>query len=328
MLVRLAIIFIIAAVTAACRHESAVADDTGHRNIALPGDTTATYQFDGNHAPEPPGEPVNEYPGKTIDQIFPLNVENDFSRGNGERTHYKLSQAGFDINVFGFAPDSLAKNGKELLRLRTDSEKESYHSIALGQAKLTGEDSDQIYMVSLGPGAVCCTNYWIVDITSRKPRLIFRSEQFGSFRDPMEIFDADGDGIYELMQFDSCFRYFMDDCGSCSPEPRAYFKYDKAGRQYLPVAGIAQNFIREGHQRSDQWLAEKHDELQRTGDVGLSLDIRRSALAHIVDLLFIGEERKAWKVFDKYIDDPKGETRREINRRLAGCKFYQSLKRR
>ena len=45
----------------------------------------------------------------------------------------------------------------------------------------------------------------------------------------------------------------------------------------------------------------------------------------MVDLLFIGEEKNAWSVFDKYIDD--GETRREINKRLAGCKYYQALRR-
>ena len=27
-----------------------------------------------------------------------------------------------------------------------------------------------------------------------------------------EIFDEDGDGVYELVQFDSCLRYFKDDC--------------------------------------------------------------------------------------------------------------------
>ena len=103
-------------------------------------------------------------------------------------------------------------------------------------------------------------------------------------------------------------------------------------RQYSrpipPAAGIVQDFVRAGYQESDKWLAEKHDEYLHTKNLGLKIDIRRSALAHMVDLLFIGEERRAWWVFDKYIDDPKGETKREIRNRLRTCKFYQALKRR
>lgn len=58
----------------------------------------------------------------------------------------------------------------------------------------------------------------------------------------MEIADVDSDGVYELFHFDSCFRYFMGDCGTCLPEPKVGYKYDKDRKQYLPNGTVKQDF--------------------------------------------------------------------------------------
>jgi hypothetical protein len=272
-------------------------------------------------------EQQTEYPGKTIDQIFPISYKSSLIDEDGREDKQEVAVDDFTVRIRNYVPADLIKNGISIFQFEK-REPGGYWGTLVGKSKLLGKSSEQIYTVVSGPGGVCCTNYSIVDVSSRIPRSIFHSEDFGSFRDPMEIFDADDDGVYELTQFDSCFRYFMDDCGSCSPQPRAYFKYNKARMEYLPVAGIVQAFVAEGHQHSGKWLAEKYEEFERTGDLGLDLDIRRAALAHMVDLLYIGEEEKAWTIFDKYVDDPKGETRREIKKRLGKCKFYQMLKKR
>jgi hypothetical protein len=156
--------------------------------------------------------------------------------------------------------------------------------------------------------------------------MIFHSEDFGDFRRPMEVFDADNDGIYELVQFDSCLRYFRDDCGSCSPEPRVYFKYRKDIGKYWPVKYVLQDFVRESFKASDKWIAEKYAEWKSTKDVGLALELHRSVVAHAADLLHVGEERQAWNLFEKYSGVVDGDDKRELKKILRHCKAYNALK--
>lgn len=272
--------------------------------------------------------PIEEgtYDGRTIDEIFPITGNISLIDDDGREEAATLEAGGYQVKIKDYVPQTLERAGSVLFRFRR-RESGSYWATLTGTSRLLGQDSKEIYTIISGPGGVCCTNYSIVDVSHGRPKSIYDSEDFGSFRDPMEIFDADGDGVYELMQFDSCFRHFMEDCGSCSPEPRAYFRYDGTRMKYVPAAGIAQDFVRAGNRNSENWLTEKYDEYRHSKDLSLGTDIRRSALAHMVDLLFIGEELRAWQVFDKYIDDPDGKTRREVRKRLAACKFYQELKR-
>lgn len=315
------LIFILFILTVGCGQESLTVENAiTDMPVALANTITPSP------TPETALEAESKYLGTGIDQAFPSIAHISAIDDNGREKESSFEVAGYLVKVEDYVPRTLELDGRAVFKFK-DREAGGYWGTLVGSSQLRGSGSSEIYTVVSGPGGVCCTNYSIVDISSERPKSIFHSEDFGGFREPMEIFDAEGDGIYELMQFDSCFRYFMDDCGSCSPAPRAYFKYDEAKGEYLPIAGIAQEFVLQGHQRSEKWLAEKSLELMRTGDVGLSLDIRRSALAHMVDLLFIGEEQKAWRVFEKYIDDPDGTTRREIKRRLGSCKFYRALKR-
>ena len=267
------------------------------------------------------------YSGVTIDQKFPLIEYHYFMEGDFKNKTYSVNAEDFQVTINNFAPQSISKNGKNIFKFKTLSPKDYWASL-VGVAHLLGENSKQIYVTASGPGGVCCTNYWIVDISHGTPRNIFRGEDFGGFRNPMEIFDADGDGIYELVQFDSAFRYFMDDCGSCSPEPRAVFKYDKKSGEYLPAKSIQQDFIKEYFVETEKQLAETFEKLSINEDVSERLDFQRSNLSYIVDLFYLGDERKAWKAFDKYYFGyaNKEKIRSEIKNRLRSSKFYQSLK--
>lgn len=321
LLARILLIIFIAITAIGCGKEYSTADDNVRQAVVISAAKTSPTPV-----PETTSDAELEYKGVTIDQIFSITAQISAIDDDGRESKADLNAGGYVLKIEDYVPRTLERNAKVIFRFKK-REVGGYWATLIGTSALLGPTSTQIYAVVSGPGGVCCTNYSIVDVSLDRPRSIYQSEDFGSFRDAMEIFDAEGDGIYELMQFDSCFRYFMDDCGSCSPEPRAYFKYDKAKGEYLPIAGIAQDFVLQGHQASEKWLTEKSAVLTRTGDVGLGLDIRRSALAHMVDLVFIGEEQKAWRVFEKYIDDPDGTTRREIKSRLRACKFYNALKR-
>jgi hypothetical protein len=319
-------LFIFILVTAACTHGPARSGSSAPDVLPAkfgPDDNETSQNIVAEYTPSEVEEP---YPGQTIDTIFPANPTNitDFMGSERDGTARKFEQSGFTITTKDFMPVGMSKSGKQILRFKTKNEQDTYGGFLSGESRLLGPDSRQIYVVSMGPGGPCCTNYWIVDISTPKPRVIFRSEEFGSFREPMEIFDADGDGIYELVQMDTTFRYMNDDCGSCTPEPRAYFKYDPAKKQYLPTTGITEDFIKKYLKTTDEWLIEKQTKLDADGDPTTALEIQRRALSYAADLLFIGEEKKAWTIYDKYIHDP--DIKAEIDFRLAHSAFYQYIR--
>jgi hypothetical protein len=267
----------------------------------------------------PPSEP--EYAGITIDQIFPITSHISAIDEDGVENERDLGAEGLTVRITRYVPVTLRRSGRSVLHFKRRSA--GFWETGVGVSHLLGRERTELYVVASGPGAVCCTNYSIVDISSEKPRSVFHSEDFGTFRNPMEIFDADKDGVYELVQFDSCMRYFMDDCGSCSPEPRVVFKYDKRVRTYQPAPLLQQEFAAESMNQTEKWLKEKQDELVKNDDPVLRYELYRSALSYVVDLLHLGEEHKAWKSFKRYIDDEK--VRRELKRRLSHCAYYNAL---
>ncbi|MEZ5422071.1 MAG: hypothetical protein R2682_03125 [Pyrinomonadaceae bacterium] len=283
-----------------------------------------TNHIDGKDvSEEEPAQP--EYREKTIDMVFPIKESNEVAFKEGEGRDLTFDIDGYTLRSKGLTPYRLEKHGKNLLGFSTNNPRDRYWWLAIAEAKLLGERSKQLYIISSGPGGPCCTNYWIVDISTPKPRLVFRSEEFGRFRDPMEIFDEDGDGIYELKQYDTCMRYFRDDCGSCSPEPSAYFKYDKARRQYRPAKNVMESFTREGLAKTEAMIAEDFRKWQTTKDLDLYMDLHRTVLAHVTDLIHIGNEKRAWQLFKRYGAVVGKEDEAEIRRRLQQCEFYKAL---
>lgn len=273
----------------------------------------------------PPEGAEPKYQGISIDEQFP--VFEHFSRidptpADGDST---VALSGYTINFQKFAPRTIKKGLKTIFTFGNKFPR--YWGSVIGVSNLLGPTSKQIFVATSGPGGVCCTNYHITDVSGSRPRNIFRSEDFGRFRGTIEIFDGDGDGVYELVQLDSCFRYFMDDCGTCSPEPRAVFEYDRQLREYRPAGHIQQGFVKEEMGRTEKWIEDQTENLKTDAETGDELRVHRTVLALVVDLLHIGEEKRAWRIFKKYAGDHTGAIRREINKRLAGCKFYQTLKR-
>lgn len=286
--------------------------------IANLNNSTTTFEKD---------ETTPKYPGISIDQEFPIIEEHSFAEEDFKGKEQSINVESFQINVKNFTLKTISKNGKTIFNIKT-LYSDGYWSSLVGISHLLGKNSKEIYTVANGTGGVCCTNYWITDVSKETPRNIFRSEDFGSFRNPMESFDADSDGIYELVQFDSAFRYFLDDCGSCSPEPRSVFKYDKKSRTYIPAKNLQQDFVKEYFLKTGKWIPETYAKLQKNEEIELKLDYSRTFLAHIIDLFYLGDESKAGKTFDKYYIgyNNKEKVRAEIKKRLKQSKFFQTLR--
>lgn len=274
--------------------------------------------------PQPSPTVERKYEGTSIDEVFPIGFHVSFIE-NKEQPPTSFNIGDFTVRAKDYVPLSLEKEGKTVFRFPR-RETDGYWATLAGGSQLRGKGKQELYFVVSGPGAVCCTNYTIVDVSDKMPRKIFHSEDFGRFRNPMEVFDADNDGIYELVQFDSCLRYFKEDCGSCSPEPRVYFKYRADRRSYWPAKGVLQDFVRKGFAQTETWIGEKYSEWRKTKDVAIELDLRRSLIAHVADLLHVGEEQKAWAQFRLYPELLDASDRKELTKRLRECRAYRALK--
>lgn len=293
-----------------------------NENLSLTSDKKVTPS-------ETPKEEEPKYPGVQIDEKFDLVETHNSNESELKEKIYNVDVEGFQIEFKGFTPKRVKKNNISLYKIKTL--RAPYAAYGIGLSSLLGKESKQIFL-DVGNGGMCCSNYWIIDISNKKARTIFRSEDYSYYRGGMEIFDAEGDGIYELVQFDGTFRYMMDDCGTCSPEPRAVFKYDKKKKQYIPAKGIHQDFVLEGFKESEKLIAENFDKLQEQkydeNDRTLEYELSQTVRSHVVDLIYFGDEKKAWKIFDKYFpkNSSKEETRAAIKERLKQSKFYQALK--
>jgi hypothetical protein len=268
--------------------------------------------------------PETTYEGKSIDELFPEEAR--FSSIEGKDTDkgkHELSIGGYSLEFDDFRPLVLRTNKKTVFSFQTKYKKD-YWSLGAGVAHLLGQNSRQIYVGNTGPGGVCCSNYWIVDMTGNQPRLIFSTEEWGGFRDAIEIFDTDDDGTYELAHFDSCFRYIFDDCGTCTPEPRVAWRYDVRTRRYLPAKHLMQGFARAELDQEKNSLKAPPIKPGESDDLREAYDRRRTALDVFAQLMHLGVESEAWTILNKYYKPSKKELA-EINQRLAACPYYQFL---
>lgn len=289
-------------------------------------DNSLAYQFDGVDPPTLAVTP-QEYPGKTIDEVFSIQFERSFADGANKHLDKNIvisSVGDFQLKTKGYTPFLLTLNQKEIFRFHPKFHEQYWSSLA-GTAALLGPDSKQIYVAAIGPGGVCCTNYWIIDVSHNKPRPIFDSETYGRFRDAMEIFDADNDGIYELVQFDSCFRYFMDECGTCTPEPRVVFRYDSRYKKYLPASGLAQDFVKEAMARTESEIKDKYEAWKNGQDDNLKFDLHGSVLDHAVQLMHFGREKEGWRFLKAYDPLYDRKLREEMLWRLKDCPVLNTL---
>jgi hypothetical protein len=267
-------------------------------------DVTAAPKPNAPTDTEPEAEPIPEptplstpYPGRTIDQVFAPIAEHDFGEPEFVDKRYSVPVDGLRVNVRDFRPESIARHGQTVLRFKTVPS-DIYSSNVVGESHLLGPHSNQIY-ISAGSGAICCNEDWIVDITHGHPRTIFHTDDWGYFYGGLELFDADGDGIDEIADFEASFRYVADLLGGSSPWPKAVWKYDAKFRRYVPAPWLQQDFVRRGDAEEEKWIiAESRNVVP--GVPATMDEYRLTVIDLVADLLFEGRSRHAWALFNRY----------------------------
>ncbi len=283
-------------------------------------------------APDFFSQPLPDDPGTYIDEVFPPLTHHDSSmEEDNADTSFDFKYENYLLKIKKNVPQVLLKNGKRWFEYKAD--RESYRTNVIGISRLLGKAKKQLYFVNVGSGAVCCTNYWIVDISSARPKEIYRTEDYGgSLGDPIELFDADGDGVYEMVQAVYAFRYMLDECGTCSPQPRAVLKYDRRAGKYLPAKDIYPPWAAKIWKEEKARVIKAFREKKFDGE-GIDRGYSRTVVDLLTHFIYRGREKEAWAFFDKYYvrdgtnynDKSKTRVRREIKYIINHCRFYQAL---
>lgn len=295
--------------------------DTGDRPVrSEKSPPTATLALLPAASPTPEPSPEEAYPGVELSGRFPAVASAGTTESLKDGKH-QINVGQFKIEFVRYTPVSITGTEGKSVRIETQHPGE-YNGYAVGFAELRGKQEDTIYIEIGGPGAVCCSQILLFDVSGRYPKFAFTSEDYGRFKWGAEIFDSEGDGTLEIAMFDSCFRYFMDDCGSCSPQPRAVFKYDKRNRKYIPAKGLQQDFAKEALKETKAWIKEQY----ALKDEERDFRYRWSVNQFVVQQLWLGDEEKAWSFFDQFALDRKQETKKEMKETLKECKYYQAIR--
>lgn len=297
------------------------------KSLPLPVSVDSQVVTSPTPTPEPDPSPDETYPGVDISDEFPqleygstLEPNRLETKRSGQHV-VKVGRARLSFVDYTPTSVSIGNNSAEI-QTRHPGE---YWGYAVGKGDFLGKGSEVVYIYIDGPGVVCCNQTILIDVSRPIPRVIFRSEDDGGFKWGTEIFDAEGDGVFELVKWDTSFRYFMDDCGSCSPEPKAVFKYDKRLGKYIPAKGLRQDFEAE-NLKQDEERIKKQFALWKSGSPEMSYDLGRSVKAHVVDLLWTGEEEKAWQFFELYAPFDKDEVKKAMKAQLRSCDYYQAIR--
>src|SRR5262249_16184497 len=116
----------------------------------------------GENVPDPVPQET-PYPGRTIDQIFPVVADHSFEEPDFVGKKYSVRVNGLKVNVRNFRPLSISRDNRKLLNFKT-AYIDDYTSNAVGKSHLLGSRSTEVH-ISTYTGAICCGEDWIADVS-------------------------------------------------------------------------------------------------------------------------------------------------------------------
>lgn len=158
---------------------------------------------------------------------------------------------------------------------------------------------------------------WIVALSER-PRVIFDGPRWSVGRegDDMGIIDLDADGVYEITVPITDF-YELQDKMSMSqiPLPEIVFRYDRAGRKYLPANPQFENHLLGEISTLDDRLSSKDP-----------FELRSAVLNKLLTYVYVGRERAGWEFYERsYNLNDKAEIRHRVESILRKEPVYKFI---
>jgi hypothetical protein len=218
------------------------------------------------------------------------------------------------------------KRGKRVLvRHSLGEDRFGHDSTFFGLFPLLGGKRKQLVIAQFTGGAHCCYQYWIYELYPRV-RLLFDGTRFdiGDGFDPITFQDLDGDGSFEFTQKIGTFDYALG-CYTCTPQPTMVFKYYPHRRKYLPANRRFASYV----------LKDAPEKIRKLKELLKTPESKRDWTAFdyyafdlLLNYIYVGKERKAWRLYDRFMyhyenEDPRGH--REIRKKLKADPLYRFI---
>lgn len=158
--------------------------------------------------------------------------------------------------------------------------------------------------------------HWIVDLSSRAPRVVFDSWTYEVGREELSVIDLDKDGTYEISMPMTAFYMFENMNMAETPLPEIIFKYDAKARRYLPSNSLFPEYSLRGVDEDIRGLKPDDD-----GYMSKRLDI-------LLRYVYAGRERDGWDFFERaYTRADRDALKKKIAAGLNREPVYRFLRR-
>ena len=204
----------------------------------------------------------------------------------------------------------IQKNGKILLKFDG-----IYYPLGndldFGLFSFLGGDEKQLAISDAIPrGGI----HYIVSLFPQ-PKILFASSNWNVGREEFDVVDVDNDGIFEII-LAAVFDEFEQLPKSDVLMTNIHFRYDKTTEKFLPANHLNRDFVLRGIGEQTMQI-NRHDRESQFADV----------LAVTLRYIYAGEEKQAWKFFDKeYNFDDREERKQKIKSILLSDLIYKFVR--
>ncbi len=169
------------------------------------------------------------------------------------------------------------------------------NDLDFGLFSFLGSDEKQLAVSDTIPrGGV----HYVVSLFPQ-PKVLFASSDWNIGREEFDVIDLNNDGIYEISLI-AVFDEFEKLPKSDVPFTNIYFRYDITTEKFLPANHLNRDFaLRDIDEQKAQ--INRQDKESQFADV----------LAVTLEYIYAGEEKQAWKFFDKEYDFDDREARKQ-----------------
>lgn len=158
--------------------------------------------------------------------------------------------------------------------------------------------------------------HWVVDLSSRAPRVVFDSRTYGVGREELSVIDLDKDGTYEISMPLTAFYMFEDMSMAETPLPEIIFKYDAKARGYLPANQLFPEYSLRGVDEAIRVL-KSDDDAYMSKRLGI-----------LLRYVYAGRERDGWDFFERaYTRADRDALKKKIAAELSREPVHRFLQR-
>lgn len=241
--------------------------------------------------------------------------------------------------------NSASKNGKQNSRFRR------YSNDVIGSTvkrmktpfvDITGDGVSDVVVAGYSGGIHCCYQY---DVYSLKPPAR-KYDQIDGAHSPIQFVDIDGDGKFEAIGNDWTFAYW-ETCFADSPAPLVILSPTERGYELnVPLMKLRPPSKNELIALVEECGGEVNEDREQVKATGImyhdqpSLAVRPAVWSTMLDLIYTGNSKFAWKFLDMYWPDgenasygfdgekdlSKSQFKKEFLDQLSSSPYWKELK--